>query len=216
MAFELWLAFLLASVLISISPGAGAVNTMSNGLRFGVKNTLPAILGLQLGYGIQIALVGVGLGALLASSSLAFELVKWLGVGYLVWLGYCKWCEPPLSLQASGDQHGSRKRQFWQAAFVNLTNPKATVFLLALFPQFIDPDLANQSLASHSLVKQSSQYWVMGLTLIIVDIVVMVGYASLAAQLSRWMNNERHQILQNRIFGGMFIVAAALMASYRR
>lgn len=206
MAFELWLAFLLASVLISISPGAGAVNTMSNGLRFGVKNTLPAIFGLQLGYGAQIVLVGVGLGALLASSSLAFELVKWLGVGYLVWLGYCKWREPPLTLEANGDQHGTRKRQFWQAAFVNLTNPKATVFLLALFPQFVDPSLANQS----------SQYWIMGLTLIIVDILVMIGYASLAAQLSRWMNNERHQILQNRIFGGMFIAAAALMANYRR
>ncbi len=84
METELWLTFAAASLLISISPGAGAVNTMSNGLQYGVKQTLPAIFGLQLGYAIQIALVGVGLGALLASSTLAFEAIKWLGVGYLV------------------------------------------------------------------------------------------------------------------------------------
>ncbi|MET0093411.1 MAG: hypothetical protein ABW120_07750, partial [Sedimenticola sp.] len=61
---ELWIAFFFASVLISVSPGAGAVNTMSNGIHYGVRHTLPAILGLQLGYGIQIVIVGIGLGAL--------------------------------------------------------------------------------------------------------------------------------------------------------
>ena len=60
MALETWLAFLLASILISISPGAGAVNTMSNGLRFGIGGSMPAILGLQLGYLAQIILVGIG------------------------------------------------------------------------------------------------------------------------------------------------------------
>ena len=62
MTLTLWLTFLIAAVLISVSPGAGAVNTMSNGVRFGVKRSLPAILGLQLGYGAQIVLVGAGLG----------------------------------------------------------------------------------------------------------------------------------------------------------
>lgn len=205
MGFELWLAFLLASLFISISPGAGAVNTMSNGLRYGVKDTLPAILGLQLGYGIQIVLVGVGLGALLASSALAFEVVKWIGVLYLVYLGYKKWTQAPLSLDGSALPKESRSKQFWQATFVNITNPKATVFLIALFPQFIDTQA----------VSQTSQYVVMGATLIVADIVVMVGYASLASQLSRWMKSEKHQIIQNRIFGGMFVGAAALMASYR-
>ncbi|MEJ1415827.1 MAG: LysE family transporter, partial [Candidatus Sedimenticola sp. (ex Thyasira tokunagai)] len=80
MSIELWLAFFLASILISISPGAGAVNTMSNGVRYGVVDTLPAIFGLQLGYGIQIVIVGIGLGALLASSNIAFNIIKWLGI----------------------------------------------------------------------------------------------------------------------------------------
>lgn len=205
MVIEHWLAFLLAAFVISISPGAGAVNTMSNGLQYGVRRTLPAILGLQLGYATQIAIVGIGLGALLASSSLAFELLKWFGVLYLVWLGYKKWNQPPLPMVSSGSYQESIKKQFWLAAFVNLTNPKATVFLLALFPQFINVDADNQLL----------QYLIMGSTLVVADIVVMVGYAGLASQLSHWMKSERHQVIQNRIFGGMFIGAATLMAGYR-
>ena len=205
MNIELWLAFLLAAVIISISPGAGAVNTMSNGLQYGVKKTLPSILGLQLGYAIQIAVVGIGLGALLASSSLAFEIVKWFGVLYLVWLGYRKWTQLPVSMDGPGQCLETVHKQFWMAAFVNLTNPKATVFLLALFPQFIDMHTETQLV----------QYAVMGFTLIAVDIVVMLGYAGLAFQLSRWMKSKRHQVIQNRVFGSMFIGAATLMASYR-
>lgn len=201
---QIWFAFFLASVLISVSPGAGAVNTMSNGMRYGVRNTLPAIFGLQLGYGAQILLVGIGLGAILASSNLAFNLVKWMGVAYLVWLGYSKWTQPPLALEEADNNRESVQRRFWQAAFVNITNPKATVFLLALFPQFID---------IHA--PQTSQFGIMGSTLILVDIAVMIGYATLASQLSRWMKSEHHQRWQNRIFGSMFVGAAALIASYR-
>lgn len=205
METDIWLAFFIAALLISISPGAGAVNTMSSGLQYGVKDSLPAIFGLQLGYGAQIVLVGIGLGALLASSSLSFNIVKWLGVIYLAYLGYRKWTQAPREVERIGENGESRSRRFWQAAFVNLTNPKATVFLLALFPQFIDPQAQSQAL----------QFTVMGITLVLVDIGVMLGYASLAAQLSRWMKSRRRQVLQNRVFGGMFIGAATLMAGYR-
>lgn len=204
MSIDIWLAFLLASVLISVSPGAGAVNTMGNGMQYGVRDSLPSILGLQLGYGIQIVLVGVGLGALLASSNLAFSLVKWVGVGYLLWLGYSKWTQPPLALGGTSQRHAPAGRRFWQAALVNLTNPKATVFLVALFPQFVNVN------APHYL-----QFSIMGGTLILVDIGVMIGYATLASHLARWMKSERHQRLQNRVFGALFVGAATLMASYR-
>ncbi|MCB1759121.1 MAG: homoserine/homoserine lactone efflux protein [Gammaproteobacteria bacterium] len=204
MSFEIWITFFIASMLISISPGAGAVNTMSNGLRYGVRDSLPAIFGLQLGYGAQIVLVGVGLGALLASSNLAFNIVKWLGIAYLVWLGYQKWNQPALRIGGGELPRESSQRRFWQAAFVNLTNPKATVFLIALFPQFIDTQ-----------APQSAQFTIMGCTLIVVDIGVMIGYATLAATMSRWMKSERHQVLQNRVFGSLFIGAAAMLASFR-
>lgn len=204
MSFEVWFAFLIAALLISISPGAGAVNTMSNGMRYGVRHTLPAIFGLQLGYGAQIVIVGVGLGALLASSNLAFSVVKWLGVIYLVYLGYSRWRQAPLAFEQSTSGPKESHRRFWQAALVNLTNPKATVFLVALLPQFLD--------LQAPLLPQHTQ---MGVTLILVDIMVMLGYATLASRLARWMTSQRHQRTQNRIFGSMFIGAAALMAGYQ-
>jgi homoserine/homoserine lactone efflux protein len=201
---QIWFAFLIASILISISPGSGAINTMSNGMRYGVRRTMPAILGLQLGYGAQILIVGVGLGALIASSDTAFSIIKWLGVGYLAWLGYRKWVQHPLQLNVANPVNESGNSRFWQAALVNLTNPKATVFLMALFPQFLDLQ-----------APRAAQFSVMGSTLILVDILVMIGYATLASGLARWMKSERHQQMQNRLFGSLFIVAAALMAGFR-
>ena len=202
---EIWFAFFLAALLISLSPGAGAINTMSNGMRYGVWQTFPAILGLQLGFGTQIVLVGIGLGALIASSNTAFNIIKWIGVAYLLWLGYSKFREPPLAIGSMKSAPESATRRFWKATFVNLTNPKAKVFLVALFPQFLNPA------SDHQL----EQFTIMGSTLILVDIGVMIGYATLAANLTRWMKSERHQRWQNRIFGSIFMGAAALMASYQ-
>ncbi|MEA3290880.1 MAG: homoserine/homoserine lactone efflux protein [Pseudomonadota bacterium] len=205
MTTEIWSAFLLAALIISLSPGSGAVNTMSNGIRYGVRRTLPSILGLQLGLAAQILLVGIGLGTLIATSNTAFSIIKWLGVAYLLWLGYRKWTHPPLALETAEERGGNAGRRFWEAAFINLTNPKATVFLIALFPLFIDPR-----------GPKLPQFAAMGATLIAVDTFVMLGYATLSSSLSMWLHSERHQHLLNRLFGSLFIVAAALMAGYNR
>ncbi len=205
MTLTLWLTFLVAAILISVSPGAGAVNTMSNGLRYGVKRSLPAILGLQLGYGAQILLVGAGLGAIVASSATALTVIKWVGVAYLVWLGIQKWREPVMEAVAEDQSAISHRRQFWNAALVNLTNPKATVFLVALFPQFLIAD------APHG-----PQLITMGTTLILVDCLVMLGYALLASQLFRFMTTPQRQRQMNRVFGGLFVTAAMALASFKR
>ncbi|SFN55387.1 homoserine/homoserine lactone efflux protein [Marinobacter pelagius] len=205
MTLTLWLTFLVAAILISVSPGAGAVNTMSNGLRYGVKRSLPAILGLQLGYGAQIVLVGAGLGAIVASSTTALTVIKWVGVAYLVWLGIQKWREPVMEAVEEDQSAISHRRQFWNAALVNLTNPKATVFLVALFPQFLIAD------APHG-----PQLITMGTTLILVDCLVMLGYALLASQLFRFMTTPQRQRQMNRVFGGLFVTAAMALASFKR
>lgn len=205
MSLTLWLTFLIAAVLISVSPGAGAVNTMSNGLRYGVRQSLPAILGLQLGYGAQIVLVGAGLGALIASSVWALAIIKWLGVAYLIWLGIQKWREPVVQTLAEDQPVVSGQKRFWQSALVNLTNPKATVFLVALFPQFLVAS------APHG-----PQLVTMGTTLILVDCLVMLGYALLASQLFRFMTTPQRQRQMNRVFGGLFVTAAVALASFKR
>lgn len=205
MTIESWLAFLVACILISVTPGAGAVNTMSNGMVYGVRHSLPAIMGLQLGLAAQFVIVGIGLGALLASSETIFSAIKWVGVIYLLWLGLQKWRQPPLLI--THDKHCSLDygKRFWQASLVNLTNPKATIFLVALLPQFLDLNAAH-----------TPQFSIMALTMLSVDIIVMVGYATLANTIAQWMKSDSQQRRINKLFGAMFMLAAGLMASYQR
>lgn len=205
MTLTVWLTFLVAALLISVSPGAGAVNSMSSGLRYGVLKSLPTIAGQQFGYGVQIVLVGAGLGAIVASSNTALTLIKWVGVVYLIWLGIQKWRQPPVAAARNDLSGFSNRQQFWNGTLVNLTNPKATIFLIALFPQFLTAG-----------VPHGQQLATMGVTLIVVDILVMVGYALLASQLFRFMTTPYRQRQMNRVFGGLFVTAAVALASFKR
>ena len=199
MALATWLAFLLAAILIAVSPGPGAATIMSTGLRHGYWTTLRTILGLQSALLIQLGVAAAGLGALLSTSTTAFNVMKVLGAGYLIWLGIQKWRDAPRQIE---DQNTDAPRGlFMQGLLVNLTNPKAVVFMAALTPQFIDPARP-----------QWLQFVIIGVTMCSVDSIVMSGYALLAARLRRWLRNPRAQRVQNRFFGGVFVGAGALLA----
>ena len=88
---HVWLAYVVTAIVFSLAPGSGTVNSISNGLSYGTRKSLGAIVGLQIGLAIHIALVGAGIGALVAQSATAFTVIKWVGAAYLVWLGIQKW-----------------------------------------------------------------------------------------------------------------------------
>ncbi len=207
MNLETWLAFLVAAILISASPGAGAIACMTTGMRHGYRLGVWNILGMQIGIGLQLAVVGVGLGAVLATSTFAFNVLKWLGVAYLAWLGWRAWNTPavPVSVDRTALPAVTRSELFVQGFLVNATNPKATVFFLAVLPQFID--------AARSLL---AQYLVVVATLSVIDTVVMSGYTLFAAKVLSLLRAPRQMRLMNRLFGGLFIGAAALLASFKR
>ncbi len=204
MTFEWWFAYLLTSIILSLSPGSGAINTMSTAMSHGYRGAAASIAGLQTGLGIHIVLVGVGLGTLFSRSVMAFEVLKWAGAAYLVWLGIQQWrAAGALDLNALAKSQ-SRGHLFKRAVFVNLTNPKSIVFLAALFPQFIVPHQP-----------QIMQYVVLGMTTIVVDIIVMIGYATLATRIALWIKGPRQMKTLNRIFGSLFMLVGALLASTR-
>ena len=91
MSFQLWTAYLLASILIALSPGSGAVLAMSHGLNYGVRRTQATIAGLQAGLLVILLVAGAGVGSLLIASELAFSVVKVLGAGYLIYIGWQQW-----------------------------------------------------------------------------------------------------------------------------
>ena len=202
-----WLTFFAASWAISISPGPGAVAAMGSGLNHGFRLGYMTTLGLVLGIWTQIAVVGVGLGAIVATSATAFLVVKWLGAGYLVYLGIRQWRAAPEPMVAQADEGAAVtvRMLILRAWAINAVNPKGTVFLLAVVPQFLVP--------SEPLL---AQYLVIGATLSFTDLVVMAGYTALASTVLGALKDPGHIRLLNRLFGGLFIAAGTLLALFSR
>lgn len=207
MELSTWLAFFAASWAISISPGPGAIASMSAGLNHGFKYGYVTIFGLVLGIWTQLLIVGVGLGALIAASATAFTVVKWLGVGYLVWLGIAQWRAPARPMVAANDSGAvvTQRALVLKAWMINVVNPKGTVFLLAVVPQFIN--------LGQPLVPQ---YLIIGATLALTDMVVMSGYTALAARVLGALKEPSHIRAMNRTMGSLFIVAGSLLALFKR
>lgn len=204
MSVEVWFAYVIAAIVFSFAPGSGTVNSISNGMVYGWRKSLASIAGLQLGMAIHIVLVGVGLGALVAQSALAFTVIKWVGVVYLIWLGIQKWREQSVLALENVDKSINARRLFQRAVLVNLANPKTIVFLVALFPQFIN---ATQP--------QLPQLLILGMTTLVIDACVMLFYVCLASHFTRYIRSTTVMMRLNRIFGSMFIGCGALLALAR-
>lgn len=206
MEFNVWLTMFLAAIAISVSPGAGAVVSMNYGLKYGLKKSYPAIFGLQVGYLIQTFIVVIGLGAIIAKSVLIFTIIKWIGVAYLVYLGLGKIFEKVQFVDEEEHLNSySAKKAFLNSSLINLTNIKATIFLVAFIPQFINP---NESIFL--------QFIIIGATLSVVDIFVMTGYSSMASKLKFLLKDVKAIKIQNRITGSLLILAAIFMSNAKR
>ncbi len=207
MDLGIWLAFFAASWAISVSPGAGAVAAMSAGLNHGFRRGYWLTFGLILGIWTQVLAVGVGLGALVAASTSAFTVIKWAGVAYLLWLGLAQWRAPAQAVQADSAAVGatSRRGLVLRGWAINSVNPKGTLFMLAVVPQFLSVDQA-----------LLPQYLAIAATLAFTDLVVMAGYTALASRVLRALRDPTHMRWMNRVFGTLFIAAATLLATMKR
>ncbi len=203
MDFNIWLALFFAIVALSISPGAGALISINSGINYGLKKSYAAILGLQFGLILQIVIVIIGIGAIIASSEVLFNIVKWVGVLYLVYLGIKKILEKPLIIDTQEKLSSyNAKKLFLSATFINLTNPKATVFYVAFIPQFLD-----------SQKPLLTQLFIICATAVIVDIIVMTGYSSIASKIRFLLKDEKAIKIQN-IITGSFLVLVGIFAIY--
>jgi len=207
MSMEVWLGFFAACWVISLSPGAGAIASMSSGLQYGFWRGYWNALGLQLGLIVQIAIIAAGVGAILAASATAFQVIKWFGVAYLIYLAYKQWRALPMDMtEESGVRPiGKPLSLVFRGFLVNVSNPKALVFMLAVLPQFL-----------YTHAPQLPQYIAITVTMISVDMLVMAGYTGLASRVLRLLRTPRQQKRLNRTFAGLFIGAATFLATLRR
>ena len=217
MDLSTWLTFLVATTALSLWPGPSALAAMGAGVRHGFRLGQGITYGLVLGAWTQMAIIGFGLGALMAAGQGVFAAVQWLGAAYLVWVGVQHWRAP---LAGAGDPDAadetpgagpgspaavSRRSLLLRGWTVNTVNPKGTVFLLALLPQFVVPD--------RPLLPQ---YLLIGSTFGVVEFCVMSGYVALASRLLGRMRSAAQQRWLNRSFGSLFIAAGLALAGLRR
>ncbi|WP_425918297.1 LysE family transporter [Acinetobacter sp. TSRC1-2] len=202
MSYQVWLAYMLACWVISISPGAGAIASMSSGLNYGFRRGYWNALGLQLALLLQIGIVAAGVGVLFATTPWAFLVVKWFGVSYLLYLAYLQWQAPTQSIEIQQEPPDKSIAKLVLHGFlINMSNPKAIVFLLAVLPQFLDLSKP-----------QWIQYLIMAATMVTIDLIVMAGYTGLAAKVLRLLKSPKQQKYMNRTFAILFSCAAGLLS----
>lgn len=203
MSLQIWFAYMLACWVISISPGAGAIASMSSGLNYGFRHGYWNAIGLQIALLIQIMIVAAGVGVLFATTPLAFQVVKWFGVAYLLYLAYLQWTAPIKDIEIQHEKKNKSISALLLNSFVvNISNPKAIVFLLAVLPQFLDLSKP-----------QWIQYLIMAATMITIDLIVMAGYTGLASKVLRLLRSPKQQKYLNRGFAVMFSCAALLLST---
>jgi homoserine/homoserine lactone efflux protein len=199
-----WLSLVVACLVISLTPGAGAINTMTNSLNEGWRRSIWGIIGQQLALVVHVAIVAAGVGLLVARVPWLFETIRYLGAAYLVFLGIrLILARVPDAVAEEDDLRPPEgrwpmlRRGFW----VNLLNPKAIVFFLAFVPQFIRLDL-----------DPWPQYLLLICTVVVIDVVVMwFVFAATARTFRRLTANRRGQRILNIVFGSLFIAVAGLL-----
>ncbi|PZG22426.1 lysine transporter LysE [Micromonospora craterilacus] len=197
------IAFLLTTLVVVVTPGAGVLFTVSAGLTGGRRAALVAALGGTLGTVPHLAAAVTGLAALLHSSALAFDLVKYLGVGYLLWLAFATLRDRgAITVEDTAPARPAR-RIIASAVVTNLLNPKLTIFFVAFLPQFVHPD------APGALGRMLG----LGAVFTATTLVVFVGYGLGAAAVRRQvLDRPRVADWLRRCFAGSFLALGLLLA----
>jgi threonine/homoserine/homoserine lactone efflux protein len=177
--------FVLAGILLNLTPGPDVLFIVSHALKSGWRTGAVAALGITVGCFVHIVAAALGLSALLAASGTAFAVLKWLGVAYLLYVGWSmlglgKARETPesiaasaLSIRATG--RNDLKNVFVKGFWTNALNPKVALFFLAFLPQFIAPATTHKTLA----------FLLLGLVFNANGLWVNLGYAALAAAVAQ-------------------------------
>lgn len=214
MSFDTWLVFMGAAFALSIAPGPNNLMAMFNGARYGVGASAFGGIGRLLAFALMIAITATGLGVVLATSELAFVVIKWAGAAYLVYLGIKTWRSTVASANtddaapAEDVVLGRRPRAIDLARREFLTamgNPKAILIFTAFFPQFLT--------AQHSY---GLQFAIMGVTFLAMEACVLMAYGLVGGQVKGFVRSARHLRILNRVSGGVLMGAGAMLAAARR
>ncbi len=206
MTFEVWLAYAIAATIIVVIPGPTILLVITQSLAHGKPATIPLVLGVMLGDSVAVIVSLLGLGAVLAASAELFSIVKWIGAGYLIYLGISLWRSPARTIETADNVAGKSSRKLFTHAFIVTTfNPKGIVFFVAFLPQFVNP-------AFDPLV----QMVILATTFVVIGTLNAALYAIFSGNLKRLLEQDRARRWFNRCGGTALVGAGVITAMVQR
>jgi homoserine/homoserine lactone efflux protein len=199
-----YIAFVVATSIMIALPGPSVLLTVAHGISFGWRRALATVAGATAGIAVQLLIAAAGLSSLMRNVAVAFEWIRWLGVGYLAFLGIRMILNPGGALEADAPA-GPTRSLFVQGLAVTIPNPKSLVFIAAFLPQFID--------AGHSLVPQ---FLLIVPTFLTITFVVTSAWALAAGKAGRFLKSRRAARMGFRAAGALMLVAGTALALARR
>ncbi len=197
---QTWLAYVATVLLLMSTPGPSQLLMLSNSAANGLRRGMYTAAGDLAANFLQMLAAGLGLASLIAASAWSLTVIKWLGVGYLIWLGL-------RMIRRAGGRHemtevkAAGRRTLWMQGFItSAANPKAVVFFAALFPQFLDPVIAFWP-----------QFAVLSVTYLVLDGLFLTAYGAASAWVTARLNTPGTQGWVDRAGGGLMIAAVVLL-----
>ncbi|MCL5424034.1 MAG: LysE family translocator [Gammaproteobacteria bacterium] len=203
-----WVTFLAAAVLLNLSPGPDIAFILGQTLRNGRRHGVAAMMGIWSGAVLHVVMAAVGLSAILATSAVAFSIVKWVGAAYLIWLGIKMLLSRGDSfISSDGGNHQRLHSIYWQGVLVSALNPKVAIFFLAFLPQFVVEGAG----------PASAQLLLHGTLIIVVAACIEPPLVLLGAKLGAFLRqNQRVGLWMDRGLGALFVALGARLAASTR
>jgi threonine/homoserine/homoserine lactone efflux protein len=205
------LLFVVTGLVLNATPGVDMAYTVTRTLQYGARGGVAAALGISTGCAVHAVAAALGLAALLATSALAFDVVKWAGAAYLLWLALQMARSATTATTVDQLRSGpvtttSFQRIYWQGLLTNVLNPKVALFFLALLPQFIRADAADKPLA----------FLLLGAVFIANGTVFLFALVAVTNQLRRVGTSGHMRRVLNALGATLFVGLAARLALAQR
>jgi threonine/homoserine/homoserine lactone efflux protein len=203
MEFYTWIYFLLTVMLLAATPGPNVFLCISTSIQDGFKLSIYSAIGGFTATSIIFTLSFVGLGAIILNSEFYFNLIKYTGAIYLIYLGYKALSskQKNFDFKSNTIQGNSIKKSFITGFIVGISNPKAIVFFAALFPQFIN---TKEPLLLQFIILYS--------TFLVFELFWLILYAYFASKSSKWFKEEGRANVFNKTIGSIFVLMGSIIA----
>jgi threonine/homoserine/homoserine lactone efflux protein len=198
------LIFIAAGLVLLLTPGPAVFYIIARSIDQGRPAGLVSTLGVGVGTMFHVIAAAFGISALLVSSALLFNIVKLLGAGYLIYLGFRKLFVEKEQIETNQIEPASLKQIFYQGVIVNILNPKTALFFFAFLPQFADPARGSVAL----------QIFLLGLLLVSMGLLTDGSYAVMAGTAGNWLKNNLRLLRAQRYFAGTVYVALGMVTAF--